>query len=128
MISKQLKVSVVSMFFIPIVSFAATHIVPDCALSNSSSTCGYYDLISMFNGIVHWVLIMTSVIAGITFVLAGIKILTHPSSSTERTKALGMFRTALIGLAVVILAWTVVKFAVEKLTVNPESATQLLDK
>ncbi len=123
--SKALKLFLLVITFLPVVSFAFQIVPENCAAS--SSGCGFNDLTNMFNSIVNWILVMTSVIAGITFVYAGIRILLNPANPGERTKALDMFKKALIGIAIVLLAWTVVKFTIEKLASNPKTSTQLLN-
>ncbi len=123
---KKFKLFLFSTFFLPVASFAA--IVPPCVTEplNASSTggsglgCGFSDLVGMFNNFINWFLGISAVLATITCVYAAVKILSHPSNPGERTKALAMFGKALAGIAIVLLAWLVMKTVITAL-VNPST-------
>ncbi len=74
----------------------------------------------MINSGITWILGMATVIAAITSVIAGGQILLNPGNSEKRSEALGMFKKALIGLLIVLLAWVVVKTAVGYI-INPQT-------
>ncbi len=113
------KIFLVLVIFSPLISLAA--IVPDCVTGSGNGVdCGFSDLVKMFNSFIDWFLGISSVLATITCVMAGAKILLNPSNPGERTKAIGMFTKALIGIAIVLLAWIVMKTAIGVL-VNPNT-------
>jgi hypothetical protein len=116
---KKIKILVISGFVFPLFSFAA--IVSDCVNDASGGAdCNFKDLMGMFNSFINWFFAISSVLATITCVLAAVKILSNPSNPKKRGEALGMFTKALIGMAIVLLAWLVMKTVIGALT-NPNT-------
>lgn len=73
--------------------------------------CGFTQLMDMVNKVIHFVLFdMVLPIAAIMFAYAGFSMITAgEESSSARTKAKNIFFNTIIGLAIAIAAWLIIR-------------------
>jgi hypothetical protein len=73
-----------------------------------ADACDACDLVTMMNTIIGWLVAVAVVIAALLFVYAGFKLVTSRGDVTQRESAKSIFINVLIGLALLLLSWTIV--------------------
>lgn len=72
--------------------------------------CSFTDLYTLINKIINFIVFVLAVpIAALVITLAGIWLVIYPSNEGKRKEALGMIRTAVVGLLIVLSAYLIVK-------------------
>ncbi len=125
---KILAIVLPAALLLPIFVFAAG-LIP-CDNTNASNACGFDDLIKLINNIIDLFLRVAVFIAAFTFAFAGATILLHPGDTTQRSKAISMFKKTIIGMLIVLLSWTVIHFVILALVGkdDPNNALRFLAK
>ena len=67
-----------------------------------------------------------TIVAAITFSIAGGKMLLNPENASKRTEAIAMFQKTVIGLLIVLGAWLVIHAAITILVPNSTGSTGAL--
>jgi hypothetical protein len=91
-----------SVLFMPAVLFAQG-LVP-C----NGPDCNFSSFVTLINNAITLFLYLAISLAGVTFMIAGAKILLNPGNAGKRSEALGMFKKTIIGMVIVLVAWLVI--------------------
>jgi len=105
---------VLFLLILPSVSLAQNRwpIVPDC-----SPDCGYQDLGQLANNIVNFIVFVLAVpIATVAILVAGIMMVIYSSNASKRGDALGILKTAGIGLILVLAGYLIIQAIIFGLT------------
>jgi hypothetical protein len=110
LIRNCLFIIVLALLVVPILSFAAdTPLVP-CGTSAHPAPCGFNDLMTLVNTVIHFILFdMVVPIAAIMCAYAGFLMVTAGGDSAgARKKAKDIFFKAIVGLIIAIAAWLII--------------------
>lgn len=95
------------MFILPIISFAKGLI--QCG-GQGEPVCDFTALMSLVNTIIHFILFYLAIpISAIMFFYAGFLMVTSAGSSESKTKAKGIFSSAVYGLVVAAAGWLIIR-------------------
>jgi len=95
----------------------------------AASPCTFNSLAGLVNGVINWFLGISVSVAAITFVVAGARMLLHPTNEAERGAAKEMFFKTVIGLLIILCAWLVIHTVIAALVPNaagPNGALRFL--
>ncbi len=130
-----LSVAFVLIGTIPTLSYAQTAfdpgtIVPQCGyFSADNSTfkeCSLCDFMQLVRNVLNFILFLTMVSAGALFAWAGWLFATAGGSGANHTKAKNIFRNVIIGLVLVLGAYTIVNTLMKMLVDNNFSAGEFI--
>lgn len=118
-----------SLVLLPVFVFAACN--PNLGFipcdGSAECPCNFEKITILINNIITKFLQLSSVVAAITFSIAGGKMLMNPENPGERAKAIDMFKKTVYGLIIVLSAWIIIKTVVSYF-VNPDiNALRYLD-
>lgn len=91
----------------------------DCGynLKESGKMCGFNDFISLIQRIIEYIFVLVLPIAAIVFAYAGFLYMTSGEDSNKRTAAKNAMTNLIIGIAVIMLAWIIVRLVLKSLGV-----------
>ncbi len=124
---KKYKIQVITLlgllfFFLNIKASQAVTILPDCAASGNCSIC---DIIQVIVNIGVFIMGIVGALTLLFFVYGGFILLTSGGASEKVQKGKNILVNSVIGLAIVLLAYTGVLFAVKTITNNPSLTIDL---
>ena len=99
---------------IPLISIA------DGIIPCSGKDCNFSNMMALVNTGLTWFIDASVVVAAVTFIIAGAKILMNPGNDTALSEAKKMFTKTVVGLLIVLLAWAIIHTVITAL-VNPET-------
>lgn len=85
-------------------------------LVDCQSDCGWEELVTMFNRIIEWLIIISTSVAALLFMYAGFLYLTSRGDESQVKRATTIFTNVAIGFAIMLLAWLLVDTIVKLLT------------
>ena len=95
---------VIVLVFSPYLVSAQNGLVP------CTDGCKFTDLYDLINNLINFIIFVLAVpIAVLVITIAGAWLVIYPSNEGKRKEALGMIRTAVIGLLIVLSAYLIVK-------------------
>ena len=126
--NKIIKILLASIFFLPIIVFAATEcgsgIIP-CD-GTTACPCNFAAFAKLINNIINWFIEISATVAAITFSIAGAKMLLNPDNPGKRQEAVEMFKKTVIGMIIILVAWLVIHTVITTLVSNSNSALRFL--
>jgi len=107
-------------------NFGGSGLVPNC----TGNACGWVELITLINGLIQYLIVLSTFFILAVFVYAGYKITTARGNPTAISDARKMLITSVLGFVLVLTAWLIVA-TVLKLTVNQnkiDRSLQIIDQ
>ncbi len=121
----SLSVGIASLALLPLVAAAQTAfdpgtVVPHCGYfsGNSFTECTFCDFMQLVRNVLNFILFLTMVSAGGLFAWAGWLFATVGGNSSNLAKAKSIFRSVLIGLVLVLGAYTIVNTLMKMLVAD----------
>ena len=81
--------------------------------------CQFCHLVEMGNRILVWLILVLTVVAGLVFAVAGLKLVTSAGNAAAKAAAKSMFTNVIVGFLLVLASWLIVD-TMMKMLVNSE--------
>jgi hypothetical protein len=104
-------------------SDSKAQLVP-CGTSQQPEQCTWADFIALANNIVSFIVFLSSMLVVIAFCYAGFLYLTAAGNSGQVEKAHGVFKTAIMGLVIVLCGWLLIA-TILKIMVGDSDKTEI---
>jgi len=82
--------------------------------------CNFSSLLILTNNVIQYVIILATSVFSIVFMYAGYLYLTAVGDTGQISKAHGLFKNAIIGFIIILVAWLLVDFILTALLPDPE--------
>jgi len=89
--------------------------------------CDLNEAMILVNRAINWFVYIIGVVAGITFTIAGAKMLLHPDNAEELKSAREMFTKTVIGLLIVMCAWLAVNTVISAIVNKDTNALRFFN-
>ena len=117
-------ISAIAFSLLPTITFAA---LVTCG-NPGQPQCDFNQFAILVNNIINWFLGISVSVAAVMFSIAGGRMLMNPENTGEREKAKTMFKNAIIGMLIILFAWTVVHAVIGTLVDPKTGALRFLGK
>lgn len=99
--------------FAPMIALAQIQILPPCT---ATGDCGVTDILIVLVNVAEYLLGITGAVALLFFVYGGFKFILAAGDKSKVGEAVGILKSAVIGIAIIFLAGVLVRFTTQALT------------